>query len=157
MDDSAEIRPFRIEIPQADVDNLRDRLARTRWADELPAVGWSRGVPLGYLRGLADYWRTGFDWREQEAMLNRFPQFTTTIDGQRVHFLDHPTAGVHLDSRRWLGPAGDRHRQRAGATAYREWPGDAPSDAWHATHRLGPGIRTARRHGHWRHGLPVRQ
>jgi epoxide hydrolase len=86
-DDTAEIRPFRIEIPQTDIDDLRDRLARTRWPDELPGVGWTRGVPLGYLRGLADHWRTGFDWREQEARLNGFPQFTTTIDGQRIHFL----------------------------------------------------------------------
>src|SRR5262252_3916298 len=87
MHDSVEILPFRIEIPQSDVDDLRDRLARTRWPDELPGIGWTRGVPLGYLRGLADHWRTGFDWREQEARLNRFPQFTTTIDGQRIHFL----------------------------------------------------------------------
>jgi pimeloyl-ACP methyl ester carboxylesterase len=81
------IVPFRIDIPQADLDDLGDRLARTRWPDELPGVGWSRGVPLGYLRELAEYWRTSFDWRKQEAMLNEFPQFTTTIDGQTIHFL----------------------------------------------------------------------
>ncbi len=53
------IQPFTINIPQADLDDLRQRLARTRWPDELPGVGWSRGVPLGYLKGLAEYWRTG--------------------------------------------------------------------------------------------------
>jgi epoxide hydrolase len=84
---TADIRPFRIDIPQADLDDLGDRLARTRWPDELPGVGWSRGVPLGYLRELAAYWRTSFDWRKQEAMLNEFPQFATTIDGQTIHFL----------------------------------------------------------------------
>jgi hypothetical protein len=52
----AEIRPFRIEVPRADLDDLRVRLARTRWPDELPGVDWSRGVPLGYLKDLADYW-----------------------------------------------------------------------------------------------------
>ncbi len=83
----AAIRPFRIAIPQADLDDLRERLARTRWPDELPGVGWSRGVPLGYLQGLAEYWRTGYDWRSYEAKLNEFPQFTTTIDGQSIHFL----------------------------------------------------------------------
>ena len=67
------IRPFRIDIPQADLDDLRDRLARTRWPDELPGVGWSRGVPLGYLKELADYWRDGYDWRAQEARLNALP------------------------------------------------------------------------------------
>jgi epoxide hydrolase len=81
------IHPFRIEVPQAELDDLADRLARTRWPDELPGVGWSRGVPLGYLRQLAGYWRSGYDWRAQEARLNQHPQFTTTIDGQRIHFV----------------------------------------------------------------------
>ena len=83
----AEIRPFRIDIPQADLDYLHERLSRTRWPDELPGVGWSRGVPLGYLKELAEYWRTTYDWREHEAKLNEHPQFTTTIDGQNVHFV----------------------------------------------------------------------
>jgi epoxide hydrolase len=87
MDETNEIRPFRIEIPQADLDDLHDHLARTRWPDELSGVGWSRGVPLDYLKGLAEYWRTGYEWRIHEAALNAFPQFTTTIDGQRIHFL----------------------------------------------------------------------
>jgi pimeloyl-ACP methyl ester carboxylesterase len=81
------IRPFRIDVPQADLDDLRDRLERTRWPDELPGVGWNYGVPLAYLRELADYWRTGYDWRAQEARLNAIPQFTTAIDGQQIHFL----------------------------------------------------------------------
>jgi len=81
------IRPFRIDIPQADLDDLRDRLARTRWPDELPGVGWSRGVPLGFLKELAGYWRDGYDWRKHEARLNDLPQFTTTVDGQPIHFL----------------------------------------------------------------------
>jgi epoxide hydrolase len=85
--DDASIRPFRIEIPQSQLDDLRDRLARTRWPDELPAVGWSRGVPLSYLKGLVEYWRTSYDWRKHEARLNEFPQFTTTVDGQTLHFL----------------------------------------------------------------------
>jgi epoxide hydrolase len=84
---SAEVRPFRIEIPQAELDDLRDRLDRTRWPSEIPGVGWSRGVPLDYLKGLADHWANGYDWRKHEAELNEFPQFTTTIDGQNVHFL----------------------------------------------------------------------
>jgi pimeloyl-ACP methyl ester carboxylesterase len=83
----AAIHPFRVEIPQADLDDLHDRLARTRWPDELGGVGWSRGVPLGYLQELAGYWRDGYDWRGHEARLNQLPQFTTEIDGQRIHFL----------------------------------------------------------------------
>src|SRR5215216_6827184 len=81
------IRPFRIDIPQADLDDLRDRLHRTRWPDELPGLGWTRGVPFGYLKELAAYWADGYDWRKQEARLNEFPQFTTTIDAATIHFL----------------------------------------------------------------------
>ena len=82
-----EIRPFTIETPEADLNDLHDRLARTRWASELPGQGWGRGVPLEYLKELAEYWRTGYDWREHEARLNELPQFVTEIDGARVHFL----------------------------------------------------------------------
>jgi epoxide hydrolase len=87
MGDNGEIRPFRIAIPQDDLDDLAERLHRSRWPDELPGVGWSRGVPLAYLQQLAAYWRDGYEWRRQEARLNELPQFTTTIDGQTVHFL----------------------------------------------------------------------
>ncbi|MFQ6394220.1 epoxide hydrolase family protein [Nocardia sp. KC 131] len=82
-----DIRSFRIEIPQADIDDLHDRLARTRWTDELSGTGWERGVPTSYLKELAGYWVEKFDWRAQEAALNAYPQFITTIDGQNVHFL----------------------------------------------------------------------
>jgi pimeloyl-ACP methyl ester carboxylesterase len=94
--DDAEIAPFRIAIPQRDLDDLRERLARTRWPAESPAQPWSRGVPLGYLRDLADYWRAGYDWRAQEDRLNGLPQFTTSIDGQQIHFLHvrSPEAGA---------------------------------------------------------------
>jgi epoxide hydrolase len=84
---TTEIVPFRIDVPQADLDDLRDRLARTRWPDQLPGVGWDYGIPLEYVRELASYWRDGYDWRVHEARLNGFGQFTTTIDGARVHFL----------------------------------------------------------------------
>jgi epoxide hydrolase len=83
---SSEIRPFRIEVPQADLDDLRDRLHRTRWPSQLPGAGWRRGVPVAYLKELADYWRSGYDWREHEAQLNQFPQSITEIDGQQLHF-----------------------------------------------------------------------
>ena len=81
------IQPFTIDIPQADLDDLRTRLARTRWPHELPNLGWSRGVPLDYLKELAEYWRSSYDWRAHEAQLNQFPQYITEIDGQQIHFL----------------------------------------------------------------------
>ncbi|HEY2791820.1 MAG TPA: epoxide hydrolase [Micromonosporaceae bacterium] len=81
------VRPFTIDIPEADVDDLRDRLARTRWTGEIPGTGWARGVPLDYLTELAGYWAHKYDWRACEARLNEFPQFTTEIDGQNIHFV----------------------------------------------------------------------
>jgi pimeloyl-ACP methyl ester carboxylesterase len=83
----AGLRPYRIHVAQADIDDLRDRLARTRWAPSLPGTGWERGVPAAYLRELAAYWAGGYDWRAHEAALNAIPQFITTIDGADVHFL----------------------------------------------------------------------
>ena len=82
-----EIEEFRIHIPQADLDDLADRLARTRWPDSLPGAAWERGVPADYLRGLAEYWQKSFDWRAAEVRLNDYPQYTTQIDGQKIHFL----------------------------------------------------------------------
>ncbi|MGW0431747.1 epoxide hydrolase family protein [Micromonospora sp. NPDC003197] len=87
MSANTEIKPFRIDVPQADLDDLHRRLDETRWPDELPGVGWDYGVPVGYVKKLADYWRTGYDWRAWEAKLNQYPQFTTEIDGQNIHFL----------------------------------------------------------------------
>src|SRR5438552_111605 len=81
------IQEFRIDVPQADLDDLTARLARTRWPDHLPGVGWDYGIALDYVKELAEYWRTGYDWRVHERRLNEFPQFTTTIDGQNIHFL----------------------------------------------------------------------
>ncbi|WP_422773828.1 epoxide hydrolase family protein [Plantactinospora sp. WMMC1484] len=81
------IKPFRIEIPEADLADLAERLRRTRWPDELPDAGWDYGIPLARVRELADHWQTGYDWRRQEAALNELPQYTTEIDGQNVHFL----------------------------------------------------------------------
>ncbi|MEV7551330.1 epoxide hydrolase family protein [Amycolatopsis sp. NPDC089917] len=100
MNENTEIRPFTVDVPQSELDDLADRLARVRWANELPAdqvtdgvqrgpvtPGWEYGVPLDYVQRLVAYWRDGYDWREWEAKLNQYPQFTTEIDGQNVHFL----------------------------------------------------------------------
>ncbi|MFF5979025.1 epoxide hydrolase family protein [Streptomyces olindensis] len=80
------VRPFRLDIPRRDLDDLHDRLDRTRWPDGLPGAGWAYGVPTAYLRELVRYWRHDYDWRAAEARLNEWPQFTTTIDGATVHF-----------------------------------------------------------------------
>ncbi|MBF6172178.1 epoxide hydrolase family protein [Nocardia blacklockiae] len=94
---NTDISPFRIDIPQSDLDYLHDRLTHARWAAALPGAGWERGIPPADLRELAEYWRTEFDWRAQEAELNAAPQFTTEIDGQRIHFLH--VRSEHADAR----------------------------------------------------------
>jgi len=129
-----QIRPFRIEIPQADLDDLRDRLARTRWPDELPGDGWARGVPVGYLRELAAYWRDGYDWRKHEAALNEYPQFTSTIDGTNVHFLHirspEPGALPLIMTHGWPGSVAEFLRVIGPLAAPRAHGGEA-ADAFH--------------------------
>jgi microsomal epoxide hydrolase len=85
--DDEELRPFRVEVPDAVLDDLRERLARTRWPDQIPGSGWGYGTDLAYLQELCDHWRTKFDWRAQEERFNRWPNFLTDIDGQQVHFI----------------------------------------------------------------------
>ncbi|MEU8630689.1 epoxide hydrolase family protein [Amycolatopsis sp. NPDC048633] len=101
------ITPFRIDVPPAQLDDLRARLANTRWPDQPADAGWRLGAPVDYVRELAEYWRTGFDWRAQEARINAFPQFTTTIDGTNVHFLHvvspEPSATPVLLTHGWPG------------------------------------------------------
>ena len=84
---SKNMKPFKIEVAQTVLDDLQLRLKQTRWTDEPKDAGWNYGTNPTYLRELVDYWQTKYDWRKQEAMLNKFPQFTTEIDGVKIHFL----------------------------------------------------------------------
>src|SRR4051812_8127758 len=85
------IEPFRIDVTDAELADLHERLDRARWPEREPVAGavrpWSQGVPLDYLREVCDYWRRRYDWREREARLNAIPQFRTEIDGLGLHFL----------------------------------------------------------------------
>lgn len=86
------IVPFTIAVPDAVLEDLRERLARARYPDELEGAGWTYGANLAYVRELVDYWRDHFDWRAQERRLNRFEQFRTNIDGLDVHFIHRRAA-----------------------------------------------------------------
>lgn len=92
LNTEAEIRPFRIDIPQAELDNLNARLDLTRWPDQLPGSGWNYGAPLEFVKPMADYWRTSYDWRKAEEGLNAHPQYSTIIDGTHIHFFHIPSA-----------------------------------------------------------------
>jgi pimeloyl-ACP methyl ester carboxylesterase len=93
-----DVRPFRIEVPDAELDELRARLAATRWPDELPDGGWGDGIDPATMRSLVTRWREGFDWRAQEADLNRHPQVVTEIDGARVHAIDARSTRAEADA-----------------------------------------------------------
>ncbi len=82
-----EIRPFRVEIPQAALDDLHQRLARTRFPAPAPDDSWDFGTPVGYLQEMVAHWRDDFDWRAQEDRMNQYPHFRTEIDGQTIHFI----------------------------------------------------------------------
>jgi hypothetical protein len=86
------VRPFRIAVPQGEIDELRRRIAATRWPTRELVTDRSQGVQLATLQELARYWTTGYDWRACEARLNALPQFTTEIDGVDIHF-------IHVKSR----------------------------------------------------------
>jgi len=84
---SKSIRPFKIEVADDILEDLHERLSRTRFPDEVNDNNWSYGTSLAYLKDLCEYWIRKFDWRAQEAKLNRFSQFTTGIDGLNIHFI----------------------------------------------------------------------
>lgn len=138
-----DIRSFRIDIPQAQLDELRARLAATRWPDELPGVGWSRGVPVAYLKDLAEYWRTAYDWRAHEAALNAYPQYMTTIDGQNIHFLHvrspEPDATPLMLLHGWPGSVVDFLDVVGPLSDPRAHGGD-PADAFHLVIPSLPGF-----------------
>src|SRR5438552_18728972 len=81
------LEPFRIAVPDAVLADLRERLARTRFPDEIPGSGWNYGTNLAYLRELVAYWRERFDWRAAEARLNALPQFRARVGGLGIHFI----------------------------------------------------------------------
>jgi pimeloyl-ACP methyl ester carboxylesterase len=81
------VKPFKIDVPQDVLDDLQERLADTRWPDEVEGAGWSYGTSLSYMKALVAYWQNQFDWRRQEAELNQLPQFMAEIDGLNIHFI----------------------------------------------------------------------
>jgi pimeloyl-ACP methyl ester carboxylesterase len=101
------IRPFTVNIPQAEFDDLRRRIAATRWPDKETVADQSQGIQLAKLKPLVEYWGTGYDWRKTEARLNALPQFMTEIDGVEIHFIHvrskHPNALPVIITHGWPG------------------------------------------------------
>lgn len=87
-------QPFQINVPQTVLDDLQERLARTRWPDEVEGAAWDYGTNLEYMKELAHYWQHDYDWRKQEAALNKFPHFKADIDGMNIHIIHERGKGA---------------------------------------------------------------
>ena len=137
------IKPFKIHIEEAVIVDLKDRLARTRWPEQIPGSGWDNGVEIGYMRQLAEYWRTSYDWRKHERALNEFPQFTAEIDGVPIHFIHQrskstgalPLVMIHG----WPGSIYEFHKI-IGPLTEPEDHGGKPEDAFHVVCPSLPGF-----------------
>jgi epoxide hydrolase len=137
------VRPFRVDVPDAALDDLRSRLARTRWPSQPAGASWERGVPVEELEALAEYWRTAYDWRAAEAEINRFPQYITEIDGADVHFVHarspEPDALPLLMTHGWPGSVAEFLDVIGPLTDPRAHGGD-PADAFHVVAPTPPGF-----------------
>jgi pimeloyl-ACP methyl ester carboxylesterase len=125
--------PFTIAVPEDVLGDLRERLARVRWPDEVPEAGWSYGSDLAYMKTLVEYWRDRYDWRKHEAALNRFRQFTVPLAGIELHFVHEPGVGPSpmplLLSHGWPGSVLEFHKIIPMLTDPGRFGGD-PADAF---------------------------
>ncbi|MFE2154972.1 epoxide hydrolase family protein [Streptomyces lavendulae] len=144
MDDLGEgLTPFRLDVAQEELDDLDGRLRRVRWPDGIDGAGWAYGMPLGEMRELVRHWREEYDWRAAEARLNEWPQFTTVIDGARVHFAHlrspEPDATPLLMTHGWPGSFVEFQQVAGPLTDPRAHGGD-PADAFHLVLPSIPGF-----------------
>jgi len=142
-----QVAEFKIDIPDADLADLRERLARTRWPDaetsgDRQSLDWNQGVPLAYAKELAEYWLNGYDWRAREAYYNGFPQYVTEIDDLSVHFIHRPSphadAEPLLITHGWPGSVVEFHKVIGPLADPAAHGGDA-EDAFHVVCPSLPG------------------
>ena len=143
MPDDVSIRPFRIDVPNEVLDDLRQRLARTRWPDAETVDDWSQGAPLSWIQDMCTYWAATYDWRAREARLNRFAQYITTIDGLDIHFVHqrspHAEAKPLVITHGWPGSLVEFHKVIEPLTNPTAFGGQA-SDAFHVVCPSLPGF-----------------
>ena len=140
---SAEIKPYRISVGDDVLDDLKSRLQRTRWPEAEPVDDWSQGAPLKWIKDVCRYWAEEYDWRQREARLNRFAQFTTEIDGLGIHFLHvrsrHPEAMPLIITHGWPGSVVEFHKVIEPLTDPTAHGGNA-ADAFHVVCPSLPGF-----------------
>ena len=143
MSDDVAVRPFRIDVPDETLVDLRRRLAETRWPDAEPVEDWSQGVPLAWIQDMCQYWGSAYDWRDRESRLNRFDHYITGIDGVDIHFIHqrspHPEARPLLITHGWPGSIVEFHKVIEPLTNPTEHGGEA-ADAFHVICPTLPGF-----------------
>jgi pimeloyl-ACP methyl ester carboxylesterase len=143
MPDDNSIRRFRIDVPSEVLDDLHQRLARTRWPDAETVDDWSQGAPLSWIQDMCGYWANEYDWRAREALLNRFDQYLTTIDGLDIHFVHqrspHDEAKPLIITHGWPGSIVEFHKVIEPLTNPTAFGGQA-SDAFHVVCPSLPGF-----------------
>jgi len=126
------VEPFKIQVPDSVLDDLKSRLERTSWPEELPGTDWDYGSNLGYVKELVEYWRTKFDWRGQENLINSFSHFKTDVDGLGIHFIHEKGKGPNpmplVITHGWPGTFFEMHKiipsssqRRGGSWCERAW------------------------------------
>ena len=143
MQNNVEIVPFQINIAEQELADLKQRLAMTRFPDQIPETAWDYGTDTAWLRELITYWQNDFDWREQELQLNQFDQFLTRIDGVDIHFIHqrspHPDATPLLITHGWPGSFVE-FRNLIGPLTNPELYGGNAEDAFHVIVPSLPGF-----------------
>ena len=134
MNMNQEIHPFRIQVSDAVLADLRARLRNTRWPEAEPVSDWSQGAPLAWIQDICRYWAEDYDWRAREHRLNQFDQYNTEIDGLDIHFMHvrspHPQAMPLLITHGWPGSVVEFHKVIAPLTDPTAHGGNA-ADAFH--------------------------
>jgi pimeloyl-ACP methyl ester carboxylesterase len=140
---TTELAPYRIDVPDAELEQLRARLRNARWPEREPVDDWTQGVPLAYLRDLCRHWAEAYDWRVTEARLNALPQFRTVIDGLGIHLLHvrspHADALPLVMTHGWPGSVVEFLKVIGPLTDPLAYGGD-PSDAFHVVCPSLPGF-----------------
>ena len=143
MPDDDSIRRFRIDVPNEVLDDLHQRLAHTRWPEAETVDDWSQGAPLAWIRDMCGYWANEYDWRAREALLNRFDQYVTTIDGLDIHFVHQRSpnddARPLIITHGWPGSIVEFHKVIEPLTNPTAFGGQAP-DAFHVVCPSLPGF-----------------
>ncbi|ETX00849.1 MAG: hypothetical protein ETSY1_09680 [Candidatus Entotheonella factor] len=139
-----DVQPFKVEVPDAVLEDLQRRLADTRWPDEIPGADWDYGSNLGYIRELVEYWRSGFDWRAQERLINTMSHYKATVAGMGIHFIHEKGTGPNpmplVLTHGWPGTFFEMHKIAPLLTDPGSHGGD-PADAFDVGSPLNAGLR----------------